>query len=64
MKISCPYCGSNDTTAGFTDYDPINKNIIWGELKCNFCKDTFTVEKDYENKTIKINNHFLGWSVK
>ena len=64
MNIQCPYCKSNDTKAMFSNCDPGNKNIIYGTLKCNFCNEYFSVEKNYEEQTIKINNHFLGWRMK
>lgn len=64
MNIPCPYCKSNDTKAVFSNYDVDNKNIIHGIVNCNFCHEHFSVEKNYEEKTIKVNNHFLGWRVK
>lgn len=37
----CPFCGSENVTAGDTDFSYIN---AWRNVKCNSCKKEWTEE--------------------
>ncbi len=38
---SCPFCGSDNITAGNTDFSEIN---AWRDIRCTDCKEEWTEE--------------------